>query len=1083
MAAIPNLGGTCTIGSITTGAGSITYASSTAIPPGGCTITVDVTSAVAGSYLNTIPANVLQTDGGNNRLPAVADLVVEAPIPPTVIKAFVPNVINPGGLSRLTITLGNSNAYPLALTGDLIDSLPALVTVAPVANVGGTCTLGSVTAAAGTGTIIYANGAVIPPGGCTIQVDVTAGVSGGPYTNTIGAGALQTDAGANTGPAEADLFVNPPQPPSVSKSISPSLIPKNGTAILTISLGNGNASPLTLTSQFNDTLPANLVVATPNGLAGNCTLGSVTAAEGSGVVSYAAGAVIPPGGCTIAVRVTSGTAGTYTNTIPAGALQTGAGANAVGTSASLQVVEWPTNTDLSLIKTIDPGTGSAGDLHTVTLKWRNTNAATPTRQMYQCSVSDPLPVGAFDPITVIEGTTPSGYTFNRNNNNVSYTRNDTTTPCETTEQTAIFTLRLKSDVITGSTYVNTATATAKTLPSNDPNVGNAGTLTRNASDDVTVGAAAVTGKSLEATSENFTDPGDSSRNANPPVAIGEVLYFRLAFTLPVGLTKNVILSDLLPAGLRHIGTPTLDRTSILTTSAGNPGGINSGTPGIPVNVSLSGTGGEITLALGDVANTAPGAQYILTLQAIVANVATNLAGVPLANQGRIYYDNAAGNQQIQTVGPVTVHVVTPGLHVAKNANPLTGAGGDTITYTLTVDNQSGADRAPAFEVVITDPLSADHELPVINCPGSGCQAGASGAALTAFFIGTTLTATVDRLDPGESVTFTYTTRLKASVTYGKSVVNTAVLTGTSLPGPNGNAAPGTPGTETGERTGEGGTNDIRSSSSSTVTINNPNSLIKTVIGLKSFYPIGDTTTYRLTLPVPVGTTTHFILTDTIPADLAYNSGSLAVTLPAGASAGQAPLADTNGSFFSLAGQNLTLDFGTLTVPTGGNITVDFSVTVQNVSATQDGRTFTNSATLTFDNPAGGTIVIGPATNNQVRVGEPNLELSKAITAGAVGADAGNTVSWQVILRNTGNTTAYRVDWRDVLPDGLNRLRNPVVVPNGGNVFLNGTTTVIGSGDALISSTMNVNDTLALPLFQIDPGASLTITWDSTVMDT
>ncbi len=247
VAAAPNIGGTCTTGSVTAfaGTGSITYVAGAVIPPGGCTITVAVTSAFSGGYLNTLPVDALRTDGGNNRLPAVADLVVEAPIPPTVIKAFVPNVINPGGLSRLTISLGNDNANPLTLTADFTDSLPAAVTVAPIPNVSGTCTLGSVTASAGTGIITYANGAVIPPGGCTIQVDVTSSVSGGPYTNTIGAGDLQTSAGGNTGPASANLFVNPPQPPSVSKSISPSLIPKQGTAVLTIALGNGNAAPLT----------------------------------------------------------------------------------------------------------------------------------------------------------------------------------------------------------------------------------------------------------------------------------------------------------------------------------------------------------------------------------------------------------------------------------------------------------------------------------------------------------------------------------------------------------------------------------------------------------------------------------------------------------------------------------------------------------------------------------------------------------------------------------------------------------------------------------------------------------------------
>ncbi len=100
--------------------------------------------------------------------------------------------------------------------------------------------------------------------------------------------------------------------------------------------------------------------------------------------------------------------------------------------------------------------------------------------------------------------------------------------------------------------------------------------------------------------------------------------------------------------------------------------------------------------------------------------------------------------------------------------------------------------------------------------------------------------------------------------------------------------------------------------------------------------MGDTATYRLTLPVPVGTTTHFVLTDTLPGNMTYNGGSLAVILPAGASAGNNPQVDSNGVFFNLAGQTLTLDFGTLTVPAAGNIIVDISTTIQNVQANQDG---------------------------------------------------------------------------------------------------------------------------------------------------
>ena len=736
---------------------------------------------------------------------------------------------------------------------------------------------------------------------------------------------------------------------------------------------------------------------------------------------------------------------------------------------------------LTVSKGMAPANPDAGNTVTVTLTVSNTGTAA----AYDITVTDNLgamtPETPFDltPISSINIAATQGiFTCDYSNPVVTCTASPLAAGAS---GTITFTAVVKTTVVTGSVYTNNVSISGDGQSGTPPLQRS---TTNSGSANISSAATAVT-KQITATSE----PDTSGSN----VAIGEVVTYRVAFTLPEGVTRSVILADLLSTNMTYLnGTARLQKTTLALT-CNDPGAdcasINGAAVGalVPVTLTYDGVTLEWRLSLGNVTNAASdGAaeQYILDLQAVVNNSGTANAGTLLNNRGRIRYDNIGGTPQTVETADIPATVVEPAITIVKTANPGAAAGGDMVTYTLVVTNTSGSHRAPAYDLVITDPLPADVQSPAITCPGAGCDAGTTGAALTASFTGNTLNATIDKLDPNESVTFTYTAVLDPAVAFGKTINNTAVYTATSLPGTNGTGSitPGAPGTGTGERTGAGGVNDLTGSDPAAVTVNTPN-LTKSVVGLKSFYPIGDAATYRLTLPVPVGTTTNFVLTDIIPADLTYSSGSLAVTLPAGASAGNTPLADSNGSFFSLAGQTMTLNFGTLTVPTTGNITVEFSVTVQNVLANQDNRTFTNSATLTFDNPAGGTIVIGPATNNQVRVGEPNLEFSKAITAGAVGADAGNTASWQVILQNTGNTTAYRVDWRDVLPDGLNQIRNPVVVPNGGNVFLNGTTTVIGSGDALISSTMNVNDTLALVLFQIDPGASLTITWDSTVMDT
>lgn len=338
VAPVPNIGGTCPAGSVTAaaGAGTVTYATGAAIPAGGCSIEVDVTSSVAGSYTNTIAAGGLTTNGGSNPTPTQAGLVVRASIDPTVLKAFSPTTINPSGTSKLTITLGNTNAVAATLTADLVDNLPANVLVATPPAIGGTCSAGDIAAVAAAGTVTYKSGASIPAGGCTIEVNVTSSVSGGPYVNTIATGDLQTTLGNNGAPTTAQLLVNPGQPPGVSKSFAPASFVAGQTSTLTISLTNPNPAVATLTADLVDTLPANVTIASPAGIAGNCPAPAVAVAGGS-TVTYPNGSTIPAGGCSLQVKVTSATVGTYTNVIPVAALKTDAGNNPAPATADVTV--------------------------------------------------------------------------------------------------------------------------------------------------------------------------------------------------------------------------------------------------------------------------------------------------------------------------------------------------------------------------------------------------------------------------------------------------------------------------------------------------------------------------------------------------------------------------------------------------------------------------------------------------------------------------------------------------------------------------------------------------------------------------
>ena len=75
---------------------------------------------------NTIPAGGITTaEGVTNTSPGTATLNVLGP--PNVVKAFVPDTIGVGTISRLTISLGNPNAVAATLTAPLVDTLPANV--------------------------------------------------------------------------------------------------------------------------------------------------------------------------------------------------------------------------------------------------------------------------------------------------------------------------------------------------------------------------------------------------------------------------------------------------------------------------------------------------------------------------------------------------------------------------------------------------------------------------------------------------------------------------------------------------------------------------------------------------------------------------------------------------------------------------------------------------------------------------------------------------------------------------------------------------------------------------------------------
>lgn len=318
-----------------------------------CYAEIDVTAASQGDYANTIPANAIAaTVNGvpsTNSQPTSDTLRAKSPL--SIHKAFSSRTLdagNPVGFTTgtdskspgtaLTMTVRLDNPNSAALTGAAFtDVFPGGLVVATTPSASTTCAGGTLVAAA-SATQIRLSGATIPAGGsCTVTVNVLSNISG-TYTNTIAAGGVATTEGVtNEDPTSARVEIS--NPPPVGKQFSPAVIPPSGTSTLTIFLGNSNSSAMTLTAAFVDTLPTapgNIVVAAMPNASKTCP-GAVTATAGSGTITYANGATVPVGGCTISVDVTGTTPGVHTNNIPAASLKTNVGNNQDPANATLTI--------------------------------------------------------------------------------------------------------------------------------------------------------------------------------------------------------------------------------------------------------------------------------------------------------------------------------------------------------------------------------------------------------------------------------------------------------------------------------------------------------------------------------------------------------------------------------------------------------------------------------------------------------------------------------------------------------------------------------------------------------------------------
>jgi VCBS repeat-containing protein len=351
---------TCVHGQFTAtaGASSVTFTDYRLSANATCTLTLAVTHATPGAYVNT--SGALASSAGSAGT-AEATLTVDSGRPDLTM-AFAPSTISQGAVSTLTYTIDNNFNGSSANRLTFANTLPSGLVISGQPEASTTCTGGVVAVVAGGSTIAFSDASMTSNTSCTVSVNVTA-PQAGEYTNVNGQ--LSQNGSVPGGKAGAVLtvinpFLNANFPASVAPGASVTL------RYTLINLDRDNvATDITFTNDLNATLSGLMATALP--ASGFCGAGSTI--SGTSNITIAGANLVSGASCTfdLTVLIPSGAAaGTYTNTTSTVNLTLGSATTQSALSHSLVVKNAPL---LAMEFIDDPVTLSAD----VTLRFTITN--------------------------------------------------------------------------------------------------------------------------------------------------------------------------------------------------------------------------------------------------------------------------------------------------------------------------------------------------------------------------------------------------------------------------------------------------------------------------------------------------------------------------------------------------------------------------------------------------------------------------------------------------------------------------------------------------------------------------------------
>ncbi len=1026
VASSPGLVSTCSNATVTAAAGSSVLSVSGATLPQSttCTITVNVTGVSAGPQLNTT-GNISSTEGGTG---STATASVDVIAPPSIAKAFSPTPIAVNATTSLQFTITNSAANDVSLTGVAFsDTLPTGLTVANSTTTvcGGTLTTTAPTGITLSGATIAANSR------CLFAVTVTGAVSG-QYTNTTGNVTSTNGGTGNT--ASAGLVVA--SPPSITKAFGASSIPVNGTTSLTFTIANGNTGVGLTGVGFTDSLPAGLVVSTPN-LSNTCG-GTATATAGSGSVTLSAGTIAASQSCTLSVDVTGTTAGTKSNSVQVTSTEGGTGNTS---NASITVVAPPTISKQFGAASI-PLNGSTSLSFTV----NNPNSTT---TLTGVGVADTLPAG-------LVVATPSGVT--------------STCPGSVAATDGGTTVSLSGSTLTpssGCTFGVNVTGTAAGTQNNTTD-----SITSNEGGTGGTASASIDVEAPPTIAKVFT-PDAVSLNASTSLAF--TIANPAANADPL---SGVAFTDTLPSGLTVANASTTVCGGTLTTTA--PASISLSGAGIAVNgqcqfaVTVTGaasgdytnTTGNVTSTNGGTGNTASanlevasppsiakafgsalvaeGDTTSLTFTLTNPNTAVTLTGVAFTDAlpagltvaPAPNLSNTCGGTATATAGDTAVSLSSGVIPVSSNCTVSVDVRGDTAgaknNNVQATSNEAGSGNTGIATTTVVAPPSLSKQFGAASIPLNGTTSLSftvdnpnSGTTLTGVGFSDSLPSGLEVATPNGLTgscgggTITATAGSGSVTLSGASLAATTGCTfSVNVTGITAGTQDNTTGTVTST---EGGTGNTASAS---IDVEAPPSIAKAFS--PSAISMGSTTSLQFTVANPAANAdplTGVAFSDTLPSGLTVASSTATVC-------GGTLTTTAATRTIALSGATIAVDDQCqFAVTVTGAVSGQYTNTTGNVSSSNGGTGNTGSAPLTVAVPP----VIGLA------FGAPNIPLN-------------GTTTFTVTLTNppSDNVPLTGVAFSAPLPAGL-----VISTPSGAVSTCGGTPTAAAGGSLVALSGVSL----------------------------